>query len=552
MSSLSFRTALLLPLALACSQPTASSERNTPSLASSASQHAPPAPLRSPDFNEPPEPAARTDGSPLSAKFARFHPRGRWRLASPAAFGQAVIWADHLLIRHDRARDEVSFNLAYWYSVPPTPARNREQALVLAREIAAAAARDPDSFAELARRHSEELPSRDEGGARGGFALSQLSSWPQVLDAFAATRPGQTSNVVETYYGFHIFRRLDPPPEQTLSGAHIVIGHDRAEWLKMLARGPLPQRSREDALALANELYGQAAAQPERFQELVERYSEHRDALIAGDFGSWSSREPNPFPTRMRRLEQLAVGAVGAPVETHVGFEIILRTEARPREQLAVRAAQLPFDPSAPEGSESSRARVLARAEALARSYAAEPARFGAPGELPTFPQQWPSGRGVPAVELQVLSLAPGEVAASAAQSEFSFQLSQRWAPEPVASEHYETELPAPTEPDLEYHASTLTVTAWRELLLDGERLAQPELRLSAARLARLRQLHENATLPEPSESSEAAVAVQRVLHDTRALLGPAGHAVYLSALKRQLASQLLEGPDDSASERGM
>jgi PPIC-type PPIASE domain len=504
-------------------------------------------PLRGSALDEP----LVAQASPPAA-FVALHPRGAWRLANPDQLGNVVVWADQILIRHDAARNEVSFNLAYWLSVPPAPRRTRDQALALAQQIAAEAARAPSAFDELARRYSEDLPSRDEGGALGGLAVSQLSAWPQVLDALAALQSGQTSNVVETNYGLHIFRRQEPPPEQTLSGSHIVIGHNQAEWLKVQARGPLPARSRDEALRLASELYRQALARPERFQELVDKYSEHRDALLAGDFGNWSSREPNPFPARMRRLEHLAVGQVGAPIETHLGFEVILRTEARPREQYAMRAARLPFDPEAPETSESSRARVLAQAEAFARTYAAEPQRFGAPGELPVAPMQWESGRGVPGVDLQLAQLGLGEVAASPVQAEFSFQISQRTAPEPSSPEHYATELPTPAYPDVAYQASQMSPGALRELLRESDRGAQADLRLSAAQRARLRTLHDSPVLADASEPSEAGAAFERVLQQTQALLGRDGYSVYLSVLQRKLASVLLEGPGNAVTERGL
>jgi hypothetical protein len=437
--------------------------------------------------------------------------------------------------------------------VLPLPGRTRDQALLLAQQVAAEAARDPGAFAELARRYSEDLPSRDEGGALGSLSASQLSSWPQVLDAFASMRPGQTSNVVETRYGFHIFRRREPPPEQLLSGSHIVIGHDRADWLKVQARGPLPSRSREEALALATDLYQLLQAYPERFSDLVERYSEHRDAVLQGDFGSWSTREPNPFPLRMRRLEQLAVGEVGAPVESHLGFEIVLRTEERPREQYAARVARLPFNDAAPDDADDSLARVRARADALALSYASEPQRFNAPGELPANLLQWRSGRGVPAVERQLQGLELGMVSASSVQAEFAFQIFQRIAPEPAVP-HYETELPVPARPDVAYHASQMAPAALRELLLESGRLAASELAsASPVQLKRLRKLHERASFPVTSEPSEVGAALERVLEQTRTLLGPEGYGRYFSALERQLASVLLGAAgQDSIAERGL
>jgi hypothetical protein len=534
----------LLLVAVGCSQPAAADGKYD---AATSSHEAVRSPLPSAPVVT--DPAASRQPLP---PFVMPYPRGRWRLAEPAALDGVVLWIDQILIRHDEARREVSFNLAYWFSVPPPPGRTREQALALAQRVADEAATHEGAFSDLARRYSEDLPSRDEGGELGGLSASELSGWPQVLDALAVIPPGRASKVVETRYGFHIFCRRPPPPEQTLSGSHIVIGHEQAEWLKVQARGPLPKRSRSEALSFATDLYRQAVAQPERFQKLVDRYSEHRDAVLGGQFGSWSSREPNPFPARMRRLRQLAPGEVGAPVETHLGFEVILRTDALVSERYAVRAARLPFDPGAPDTADSSRTRVLAHAEALARSYAKEPWRFGAPGEWPTARLQWQSGRGVPGVELQIRDLEVGAVASSPVQTEFSFQISQRVAPDPVSVPHYPLELPAPAQPDVRFHLAQLPAERQRELLSESSRIAQPNLRLSKPELVRLQELLASAALADPNDPASAAAAVELVLKDTRTLLGPRGYDLYLAALQREMTSALLGAAADSASERGI
>jgi hypothetical protein len=168
------------------------------------------------------------------------YPRAAWRLAPQAELDDVVLWFSQILIRHTGSRGEVSFNVAQWFSVPPPATRSRAQALALAQQIAQQAAADPTRFPELARQYSEDLPRREEGGAMGGVQASQIMVWPQVLDALAAIAPGQTSKVVETRYGFHVFLRSAPPPERALSGAHIIIGHDRAQWLGFFARKERP------------------------------------------------------------------------------------------------------------------------------------------------------------------------------------------------------------------------------------------------------------------------------------------------------------------------
>lgn len=519
-------------LELGCGHSEAPTKGSTPV----PSQATAPSPLpsarfRSASLTQPP----LVDDAAPSPRLERSYRGGAWRLANRASLNQVVLWVDHIVIRHATALNEVSFNLAYWYSVQRSQ-RTRDEALALARRIVAEAREAKVDFAELARRYSDDLPSREGGGALGGIPANELSDWPEVLDALAALHSGQVSEVVETSYGFHVFRRREPPAERSLSGAHIVIGHDDAEWLKVQARGPLPSRTREDARALASEIYRELQARPERFRELVERYSEHRDAVISGDFGSWSTREPNPFPARMLRLQVLEVGKIGAPIETPFGFEIIQRTEVGAREQYAVRALRLQFEPSAADAEATSRASVAKQAEALANTYAAEPQRFADATVL-----QWQSGRGVPALEVQVRELEIGAVAKSPVQTEFSFQISQRVAPRAVDPVRYETELPQPESPDIQFHLSHMEPESLRALLRASTRRLPPGLRLQSKKLARVQALCESARFANPDDSAQANATVQRFLSEMKSLLGPEGYDIYFVALQRELTSALLE-----------
>ena len=236
------------------------------------------------DGAQPQQPTPAPQQPPV---FETPYPRAAWRLVKADELERVVIWLSQILVRHADVRNEVSFNLGYWSSVLPPSTRCRRDALVLAQQVAEQAGQDPKRFPELVRQYSEDLTSRDEAGALGGYKASVLMLWPQVLDALAAIRPGQTSKVVETKYGFHIFYRAAPPPEEVMSGKHILIGHEKAPWLEVFARDTVRSRSREAALVLANDLYRRASAEPERFGELVNEYSEHQDAVVGGDFGAW-------------------------------------------------------------------------------------------------------------------------------------------------------------------------------------------------------------------------------------------------------------------------
>lgn len=469
-----------------------------------------------------------------------------------------VLWVDHILVRHRDVRNQVSFSRTDWYAPLPAVERSRDEALELARALASEAARAPIAFGELARRHSEDSVSRGEGGALGGITASSLAEWPQVLDALAALRPGQTSEVVETRYGFHILRRGEPPPDETLGGAHVVIGHDEAEWLKLHARGPLPSRTRAEAVALAVEIQREASAHPERFPALVERYSEHRDAIAGGDIGDGSSREPCPYPARLRRLAQLGIGEVGAPIETNLGVEVLLRTAPRPRERYAARVATLKYDPKAADAAEASRRRVFERAEALARAFTTAPARVDVPGAPPDAgptrvvlgqsPQtplweliQWQDGSGMPTLTAAVKALGLGEVTPVPVLAPFSFQLAQRVAPEAELPARYETALPAPSTPDLDYQAGRMKPAALDVAL----RWAENHLTASdpSAAVVTVRSLPERARLLDPkAKPGERRAALHALLERAQALLSPRDYEKYLASVQLGVAEVLMGG----------
>lgn len=506
---------------------------------------------RSPALEQPSSGRRPPASSPPPAPVISYPP-ARWRLAHAAELRRSVLWVDHILIRRRDARTRVSFSRTDWYSALPRVERSRDEALELARSLASEAARQPENFGELARRHSEDVVSREEGGALGGVTASSLAEWPQVLDALAALRPGQTSDVVETRYGFHILRRGEPPRQEVLGGAHLVIGHDEAEWLKLHARGPLPSRTRAEALALAAEIQREASVDPRRFPALVERYSEHRDAIAGGDIGDWSSREPCSYPARLQRLAQLAIGVVGAPIETNLGIEVLLRTVPRPREHYAARVTSLKYDPKAPDGVRASFRRVAEEAEALARMFAAAPERVGAPmsgdagapgsAETPLWEIiQWEEGRGMPLLTATVQGLALGSVTPIPVLAPFSFQVAQRVAAKPEPPVHYETELPAPSIPDLDYHAGRMKPNALEAALGSAEN----HLATSghSATVSRLRPLAERARLLDPKARPNARRgALRALLQRAQTLLSEREYQQYLASLHLGMADVLLSG----------
>lgn len=384
----------LLALGLACQKP-------TPAL------DAAPQPALATPASEPPSSARGLFAPALS------YPPGPWRSASPESLGRLILWPSHLLIRYAGVidADSVAFNMADFHSVLPPPTRSRDEALSLARELARRAREEPERFAELVREHSEDIVTRERGGSLGGLPATQLTPWPEVLDALTALAAGGVSDVVESWYGFHVFKRRPAPEPNTVTGRRLVIGHDQARFLGHLRGGNPPARSRDEALALAQHLYERARAAPERFSELIEAYSELPDRVVGGDFGTWTTREPTPFPREVEALGSLAVGEVAPPLDSLFGVEVIQRVPNPAREAYALDGFQLRFDPAAAEGGPTSRASVLAEAVRLNEALRRDPSQLETLSQrYVPYREHWIDGRGLPAVTVAVREVAIGEV----------------------------------------------------------------------------------------------------------------------------------------------
>lgn len=371
-------------------------------------------------------------GAEERARLLAPYAQGAWRRSNPEALREVLLWFSHILVRHrDVSARAVSFDRMHWSSVAPAAERSRQEAAALAARIAARAERQPAEFAALAREYSDDIATRDTGGAFGVVRASSLRDWPEVLDALSETAPGAVSRVVETAFGFHVFLRSPPPPEGSVSGEHIVIGHEHAGWLPVLTGEVGVQRTRDDAHALAMKVYEQALQHPEQFGELVASYSEHPDRMRSGDLGAWPTQAWNGYPREIEVLRQLAVGEVAPPIDSPLGFQILRRTPDHPRSLYAMTGIWLPFNPAAAPASQSSRGSVLSRARELARQVDGDVSRFA---ELQknvccTYNPQWVDGQGSPSLTALLDGLAVGQVALEPVQSEAFFVIGQRRMP---------------------------------------------------------------------------------------------------------------------------
>jgi hypothetical protein len=503
---------LLLELLVACD----AAERSTQPVAASAKA----------TDSEMPSAGAR-DPLPLQKP-----PLGRWRLADPAELDSVVLFLSHILIRHaELSGSKVPFNHVNWRMELPAASRSRREAWAHAEAIAEQARRQPERFAELAGEFSEDAVTRDSGGSLGGIVAPMFSRWPQVLDAVAETPVGAVSRVVETQFGFHVFLRRRPPADLLVSGEHIVIAHDEAPWIKTTAAGPVPSRSRAEALAVAKQIFDQARQAPDQFHAQAERHSDQQDRVRGGGFGTWSTWEPSAIPREIETLAGVAIGEVAPPLDTAIGYQVLKRVETRPQHLRAMSRLELRFDDSQPDSAPTSRASVLAEARSLIRSIADDPARLAQAHEhyccyslTPILP-----GRFAPAVEAALEGLQVGEVGADPIlYAGMMYLIIQRVDPARLPTPpSARFELPAPEQVDLGYLVrSRAPALLERELQQLGDE-ACARLDLPSSLADPLRRLHEEPANLASIKRAQRLSHVQRLQAKVRELLGSERYAQY-------------------------
>lgn len=179
-------------------------------------------------------------------------------------------------------------------------AHNRAQALL-------DRVRKGESFSRVAQEASEDPGTRASGGDLGFFGHGDLdSTFEQV--AFAL-KPGQTSDLVRTPFGYHIIRveEVDTTRQQ-VHARHILI------------RVAPQEADQKRAEALANSIYDQAKKGAD-FTDLVRRYSQYKGP--AGPGGNLGFLPLSAFPADFREtLTKLPIGGVSPPLSGPQGYNI--------------------------------------------------------------------------------------------------------------------------------------------------------------------------------------------------------------------------------------
>jgi peptidyl-prolyl cis-trans isomerase SurA len=198
----------------------------------------------------------------------------------------------------------------------PTITRTKEEALAKAKELMGKARGGAD-FAKLAGENSDG-PSAKRGGSLGTWSKGRMV--PAFDTAVSAMQINDISEPVETPFGYHIIKRLTLP--EMRAGAHILIAYKGAMRAK-----PTITRTKDEALAKANELMGKARANPADFGNLAKENSDGPSAARNGSLGTWP--RGNMVPEFDQAIDKMKVGDISEPVETPFGFHVIQRLDAK-------------------------------------------------------------------------------------------------------------------------------------------------------------------------------------------------------------------------------
>lgn len=87
------------------------------------------------------------------------------------------------------------------------PAEERVKAKAKAEQLLAEVKKNPASFAEVAKKNSDDPGSKERGGDLDYFGRGAMT--PPFDEAVFALKPGELSGIVETDFGFHIIQLVD-------------------------------------------------------------------------------------------------------------------------------------------------------------------------------------------------------------------------------------------------------------------------------------------------------------------------------------------------------
>jgi parvulin-like peptidyl-prolyl isomerase len=187
---------------------------------------------------------------------------------------------------------------------------------------------NPDQFAEIASEVSED-PTAEEGGDLGWFYREDMV--PEFSQAALALSESEISGPVQTMFGYHIIKLLDPIRVQPFEDALYRVKQEYVEANREQVEKKVASRSKD--------FITRASRKPEEFIGIADAMDldiETTDYIAAG--GSYIMNEDRNVPLfELMGVQDLPetvfstrVGAVGGPVRTPEGdliFKVIEEKE---------------------------------------------------------------------------------------------------------------------------------------------------------------------------------------------------------------------------------
>jgi parvulin-like peptidyl-prolyl isomerase len=355
------------------------------------------------------------------------YPEGPWWSEGTSTL---IVSASHILVSHRDAKPTQGLLLA----APAT--RSRDEALQRAWQLYLNLRDHPARFAEVAARDSDEPLGRAFGGALGTLYADVLPRG--IVDALGHVREGEVTRPVETEQGFHVLRRLAPAAPISLDLAHIVVRYDGVSGWQRSDR-EVPERTREEARALAERFAREAKQAPDRFGDLAREHSDAEDALRGGDKGTLSTYEATDADEAQlfAVAAHLPPGGVSDVVELAAsGFHVVRRTPPSERPALAASVITVGYIDSPLSLLRANATRSRDEAEQLARrtvtQLAKRPDRFEAMRAeqcdqvMCEGITSWKPGRHLFALEAALEPLRVGEITAEPVATPLGFLIVRR------------------------------------------------------------------------------------------------------------------------------
>ncbi len=202
-------------------------------------------------------------------------------------------------------------------TAPWMSAKAKKRTVAQARaeaEHLVAEARHGADFQALAK-HESEWPLANINGAAFGVLAQGGSGLLSAFDEqIFKLKVNEVSDPLESAIGFHVVKRVPG-----VHVAHILIAvHDGVS-------GP-PARTKAEALALADKISEELKAGSDFATEAYERSDDLASAGRGGDLGVLDPRVSGRNPI-YGIGEKLPVGAVSAPTEVPLGYDLVKRLE---------------------------------------------------------------------------------------------------------------------------------------------------------------------------------------------------------------------------------